>query len=173
MNSEWCYSSSSLLPSPASRFIHLMNQVPAFEHSTYYRVCGGGGRIGKTPSCPPYPLKFSFLLCCDVMFNYRWQGLAWVQRKTVSSSLLVHAWQDASSRPPFSPLLWLWLPPDVTPLLVTAQPPVADLVVLVYLSQLCSSAVNSEEFHTSLNCCSYFKSNSIKCKATCNEKYCP
>lgn len=39
---EWCYSSSSLLPSPASRLIHLMNQVPAFEHSTYYRVCGGG-----------------------------------------------------------------------------------------------------------------------------------
>lgn len=107
------------------------------------------------------------------MFNYRWQGLDWVQRKTVNSSLAVHAWQDASSRPPLSPLLWLWLPPDVTPLLVAAQPPIADLVVSVYFSQLFSSAVNSEEFHALLNHCSYFKSNGIECKARWGWKILP
>lgn len=63
----------------------------------------------------------------------------------------VHARQDASSRPPLPPLLWLWLPPDVTPLLVTAQTFVADFVVSVYLSQLFSLAVKFMEFHTLLN----------------------
>lgn len=63
----------------------------------------------------------------------------------------VHALQDASSRPPLSPLLWLWLPPDVTPLLVTTQTLGTDFVVSMYLSQLFSLAVKFMEFHTLLN----------------------
>lgn len=63
----------------------------------------------------------------------------------------VHALQDASSRSPLSPLLWLWLPPDVTPLLVTAQTLGTDFVVSVYLSQLFSLAVKFMEFRTLLN----------------------
>lgn len=78
-----------------------------------------------------------------------WPG----SKRRLSFPLLfcVHAPQDASSRPPLSPLLWLWLPPDVTPLLVTAQTLVTDFVVSVYLSQLFSLAVKFMEFHTFLN----------------------
>lgn len=72
-------------------------------------------------------------------------------RLSVPLLFCVHARQDASSRPPLSPLLWLWLPPDVTPLLVTAQTLVADFVVSVYLSQLFSLVVKFMEFHTLLN----------------------
>lgn len=72
-------------------------------------------------------------------------------RLSIPLFFCVHARQDASSRPPLSPLLWLWLPPDVTPLLVTAQTLVADFVVPVYLSQLFSLAVKFMEFHTLLN----------------------
>lgn len=78
-------------------------------------------------------------------------GLAPKRRLSSSSPFSVsRARQDASSRPPLSPLLWLWLPPDVTPLL---SPPglVADFVVSMYLSQLFSLAVKFMEFHTLLN----------------------
>lgn len=68
----------------------------------------------------------------------------------------VHARQDASSLPPLSPLLWLWLPPDVTPLLVTAQTLSTDFVVSMYLSQLFSLAVKFTEFHTLRNHYSVF-----------------
>lgn len=72
-------------------------------------------------------------------------------RLSVPLFFCVHARRDASSRPPLSPLLWLWFPPDVTPLLVTAQTLVADFVVSVYLSQLFSLAVKFMEFHTLRN----------------------
>lgn len=73
-------------------------------------------------------------------------------RLSIPLLFCVHAQQVASSRPPLSPLLWLWLPPpDVTPLLVTAQTLVADFVVSVYLSQLFSLAVKFMEFHALLN----------------------
>lgn len=78
-------------------------------------------------------------------------GLAPKEDCQFLSFFCVHARQDASSRPPLSPLLWLWLPPDVTPLLVTAQTLVADFVVSVYLLQLFSLAVKFMEFHTLLN----------------------
>lgn len=88
-------------------------------------------------------------LSCSIRGGKRWPGSK--RRLSVPLLFCVHARQDASSRPPLSPLLWLWLPPDVTPLLVTAQTLVADFVVSVYLSQLFSLAVKFMEFHTLLN----------------------
>lgn len=86
---------------------------------------------------------------CSIRGGKGWPGSK--GRLSIPLFFCVHARQDASSRLPLSPLLWLWLPPDVTPLLVTAQTLVADFVVSVYLSQLFSLAVKFMEFHTFLN----------------------
>ena len=86
---------------------------------------------------------------CSIRGGRGWPGSK--GRLSIPLLFCVHARQDASSRPPLSPLLWLRLPPDVTPLLVTAQTLFTDFVVSVYLSQLFSWAVKFMEFHTLLN----------------------
>lgn len=128
----------------------------------------GGGEQEKYPSAPQTLWSSTCVaMLCVITGDRLWPESKGRLSVPLSLSPLGRMLPHAHLSP--SPLLWLWLPPDVTPLPVTAQPP--DPVGLVCLSQLFSSAVSSEEFHTCLNCCSYFKSNSIKCKATCGEKY--
>lgn len=127
-----------------------------------------GGEQEKFPCAPETLLKFNFSSGCDLIVGDR----LWPESKgrlSVPLSLSTLGRMLPRSHLSPSPLLWLWLPPDVTRLPVAAQPP--EPVGWLYFSQLFSSAVSSEEFHTCLNCCGYFKSNSIKCKAACGEKW--
>lgn len=93
---EQCCSSSSTRTCSSISPIHLPSQVLGLARLT--AVVAVGNR-----NSTPLPLQTG---CSSVsrhgaLFSFRWQGLAWVQRRTGSSSLTVHTWQDASSCPPF------------------------------------------------------------------------
>lgn len=96
-----------------------------------------------------FPRHLSAMSFYSIRGGKGWPGSK--GRLSIPLFFCVHARQDAFSRPPLSPLLWLWLPPDVTLLLVTTQTLSTDFVVSVYLSQLFSLAVKFMEFHTLLN----------------------